>query len=417
MSAADAAQPAVALVGSLDTKADEYAFVRDRLADAGVKTLVVDTGVLGEPGFVADIGRDEVLHAAGADLADIVAAADRAAAIAAMARGTAVLLADLRARGRIQGAFALGGTGGTSLASAAFRALPIGTPKLIVSTAASGDTTAYVGESDLVLFPSVVDIAGLNRISRPILANAAAAMAGMVAARPVPEASERPLIAASMFGVTTPCVTRARERLSELGYEVVVFHMTGTGGRAMEALIRDGFFAGVLDLTTTELADELVGGVFSAGPTRLTGAAECGIPQVVSVGALDMVNFGPRDSVPARFADRVLHAHNAAVTLMRTTVEENAQLGRTLAERLAAAGGSARVLLPLGGVSSLDLEGAPFHDPRADAALFDELRRGLEGTATHVSDMPQDINDPAFAVAAADLLHDAIVATLTPGRT
>lgn len=404
-----ASRPTVALVGTLDTKAEEYAFVRDRLHAAGVCTLAVDTGVLGEPGFAPDIERGAVVRAAGGELDDLVARRDRGAAIAAMARGASVVLADLRARGRIQGAFALGGTGGTSLASAAFRALPIGTPKIIVSTAASGDTAAYIGESDLVLFPSVVDIAGLNRISRPLLANAAAAMAGMLTAPPLPAAGERPLIAASMFGVTTPCVTRARERLTELGYEVVVFHMTGTGGRAMETLIRDGFFVGVLDLTTTELADELVGGVFSAGPSRLTAAADFDIPQVVSVGALDMVNFGPRDSVPARFADRLLHAHNSAVTLMRTTAEENDALGRILAARVAPSGRSAHVLLPAGGVSALDVEGAPFHDPAADAALFAQVRAGLAGTGVDVIESANDINHTAFAEEAADLLHQAIM--------
>lgn len=401
--------PTVALVGSMDTKAEEYAFVRDRLRVLRVRVLVIDTGVLGTPGLVADITREDVARAAGVQLSDLIEGADRAAAAAAMGRGASIILADLRDQGRIHGAFALGGTGGTSLASRAFRCLPLGIPKLIVSTAASGDTTAYIGESDLVLFPSVVDVAGLNRVSRPLLANAAAAMAGMLTAPPVPPWRQRPLIAASMFGVTTPGVTRARGRLEELGYEVVVFHMTGTGGRAMEALIREGLFAGVLDLTTTELADELLGGAFSAGGSRLTAAADCGIPQVVSVGALDMVNFGARESVPARFRGRRLHAHNTAVTLMRTTTEENRRLGRIFAARVAPAGRAARVVLPLGGISALDAEGGAFRDPLADGALFAQLRAGLTGTGVEVHELTQDINHPYFADTAAELLHDMIV--------
>lgn len=400
----------VVLLGTLDTKGEEYRFVRDRLHEAGLETIVIDVGVIGEPAFAPDLDRHAVALAGGGDATELVVRGDRGSALAVMARGAEALVAELHAAGRIQGALALGGTGGTSLAAAAFRQLPVGFPKLIVSTAASGDTAQYVGETDLILAPSIVDIAGLNRISLAVLANGAAALAGMVQAAPVPPRELRPLVAASMFGVTTPCVTRARERLEALGYEVVVFHMTGSGGRAMESLIRQGFFAGVLDLTTTELADELVGGVFDAGPTRLTAAADAGVPQVVSVGALDMVNFGAPDTVPARFEGRTLHVHNASVTLMRTTAEETAELGDRLAARIRPAGAAATVILPLRGVSAIAVEGAPFSAPEADAVLLERIRTGLAGSRVGLVELDTDINDPAFADRAVELLHAAITA-------
>ncbi|BDZ44543.1 Tm-1-like ATP-binding domain-containing protein [Naasia aerilata] len=407
----------VVLVGSLDTKSDEYRFVLDRLQAAGIATVMVDTGVLGSPGFQPEVDRAQVAEAGGTALSELVERADRGAALAVMARGAAAIVSELHASGRIQGALALGGTGGTSIAAAAFRDLPLGFPKLIVSTAASGNTEAYVGETDLILAPSVVDVAGINRISLKILANAAAAMAGMVTAAPLPRIDARPLVAASMFGVTTPSVTRARERLEELGYEVLVFHMTGSGGRAMESLIRQGFFAGVLDVTTTELADHLVGGVFDAGPSRLTAAAETGTPQVVSVGALDMVNFGPRDTVPAEFRDRNLYVHNSSVTLMRTTAAECAELGAELARKVAASTGPASVLLPLGGISAIAVPGGPFYDPSADAALFSAIRSGLAGSSVHLEELDVSVNDPAFADAMVDTLHAHITRLPTPAQT
>lgn len=393
----------VVLLGTFDTKADEYAFVRDRLTAAGVSVLLVDTGVLGSPGLEADVGRDEVAVAAEADLGTLRAEADRGAAVTAMARGAAAVLTRLYDEGRCDGALALGGTGGTSIAAQAFRGLPLGVPKVIVSTAASGNTEAYVAESDLVLMPSVVDVAGVNRISARILANAAAAMAGMVSAPPVDTGPAKPLLAASMFGVTTPCVDAARAALTERGYEVLVFHMTGVGGRTLESLAAQGLLSGVLDVTTTELADELVGGVFSAGPGRLT---KTGIPRVVSVGALDMVNFGPRETVPAEFEGRNLFVHNPSVTLMRTTAEECAELGARLAARVAAGTGPAAVFLPLRGISVISVEGGPFHDPAADAALFDAVRAGLTGSAVELVELDLAINDPAFAAAMADRLDD-----------
>jgi uncharacterized protein (UPF0261 family) len=399
----------VVLVGTLDTKGAENEFVRDRLRAAGVDVLVVDTGVLEPPGFPPDITRQEVAAAAGADFDALVAARDRGAAITAMAEGAEVVVRRLYEAGRLDGALALGGTGGTSIATRAFRPLPLGVPKVVVSTAASGNTADYIRETDLVLMPSVADIAGLNRISTRILANAAAAVAGMVTAAPLPATADgRPLVAASMFGVTTACITRARARLEALGYEVLVFHMTGTGGRTLESLAAQGLLAGVLDVTTTELADELVGGIFSAGPDRLSAAGAAGIPQVVSVGALDMANFGPMDSVPAQFRDRNLYVHNPITTLMRTTPEECTELGRRLARRLSAATGPTSLFLPLRGVSAIDVDGGPFRDEAADRALFAAIHDELDTQRVELVEMDTDVNDDRFADAMADRLHQLI---------
>lgn len=400
----------VLLLGALDTKGAEYAFVRDRLLAAGVAVLTVDAGVLGEPAFEPDVSRSEVALAGGADLDSLVGAGDRGAAMEVMTRGAAAVVESLHRDGRFDGAFAMGGTGGTSLAAAAFRGLPLGVPKIIVSTAASGETSNYIGESDLILVPSVTDVAGVNRLSAQIMANAAAAIAGMVSAPALSDVVDRPLVAASMFGVTTPCVTKARELLEERGYEVLVFHMTGAGGRTLEQLAGDGWLAGVLDATTTELADELVGGVFSAGSSRLTAAGSVGTPQVVSVGALDMVNFGPKDTVPAQFAERNLYVHNASVTLMRTTPDECAELGKRLASRLSAAKGPTALFLPLSGVSAIATEDQPFWDPEADQALFDAIRQGVDRGVVELVELDLDINDPAFATAMVDTLTGYISA-------
>ena len=394
----------VVLVGTLDTKGVEHDYLRELLREHGVDTLLVDAGVLGEPLAEPDIGRDEVARAAGADVRALAAAGDRGAAVEAMARGAAAIVARLHAEGRVDGVLALGGSGGTAIATEAMRTLPVGVPKLMVSTMASGDTRPYVGASDVTMTYSVVDIAGLNAVSARILANAAAAMAGMALAEPPAAAGDRPLVGASMFGVTTPCVTAARERLEELGYEVLVFHATGTGGQAMEALMRSGFITASLDVTTTELADDLVGGVLSAGPDRLEAAGELGLPQVVSVGALDMVNFGPIDTVPPEFRSRNLYKHNPTVTLMRTTPEECAELGRRIGRKLNAARGPVTLFLPLRGVSLIDTEGQVFYDPEADKALFDALRETLD-PGVDVRELDTHVNDPDFARAMADTLH------------
>lgn len=409
--------PTVLLLGALDTKGVEYAFVRDRLQAAGSDVLVVDSGVLGAPEFEPDITRAEVAAAGGGDVSALAAAGDRGAAMAVMTAGAASVVKRLHSDGRFDGALAMGGTGGTSLAAAAFRTLPLGVPKLIVSTAASGDTSSYVGESDIILVPSITDVAGVNRLSARIMSNAAAAIAGMVAAPAPTDIHERPLVAASMFGVTTPCVTTARELLEAQGYEVLVFHMTGAGGRTLEQLATDGWLAGVLDVTTTELADELVGGVFSAGSGRLTGAGAAGIPQVVSVGALDMVNFGPKDTVPSQFVDRNLYVHNVSVTLMRTTPEECAELGARLAARLSAATGPTALYLPLRGVSMIATEGQPFYDPEADDALFAAIRDGINRDRVELHELDLDVNDPKFAETMVDrLTHQLGESTTTVGR-
>ncbi|MEU9841645.1 Tm-1-like ATP-binding domain-containing protein [Actinomadura sp. NPDC048032] len=391
----------VVLVGTLDTKGAEYAWLRERVRELGCDTVLVDVGV-GPSEVTADVTAEEVAEAGGASLQALRDAGDRGAAVTAMGEGAAVVLAALD---RVDAVLAVGGSGGSSIAARAVRDLPIGLPKLIVSTMASGDVSPYVGAKDVTLTYSVVDIAGLNRLSRLILGNAAAAAAGMAKAHAVPEPApdERPLVAASMFGVTTPAVDAARERLDELGYEVLVFHATGAGGRALEGLVESGLLAGVLDLTTTELADDLVGGVLSAGPDRLTAAGRHGVPQVVAPGALDMVNFGPRGTVPERFGQRMLYVHNPTVTLMRTTAEEMGELGRRMAAKLAAATGPTALFVPLKGVSALDAPGMPFHDPVADVACFMALEDVAEAEM-----LDMHINDPEFGRAMADRLHRLI---------
>jgi uncharacterized protein (UPF0261 family) len=395
----------VVLLGTLDTKGDEYSFLRSLLDGHGVETILIDAGVLGEPRAAPDVTRQEVARAAGADAGALADAGDRGTAMETMARGAAEIVTALHAEGRLDGILALGGSGGTAVATEAMRTLPVGVPKLMVSTMASGDTRPYVGATDVTMTYSVVDIAGINAVSARILANAAAAMAGMVTAEAPTVAGGKPLVGATMFGVTTPCVTAARERLEELGYEVLVFHATGTGGQAMEALMRSGFITASLDVTTTELADDLVGGVLSAGPSRLEAAGELGIPQVVSLGALDMVNFGPVETVPTEFRDRLLYKHNPTVTLMRTTAEESAELGRRIGRKLSSATGPVTLFIPLRGVSLIDVEGQVFFDPEADRALFDALRDAL-AAGVDVRELDTDVNDPAFAHAMVDTLHE-----------
>lgn len=395
----------VALVGTYDTKGPEYRFVQRTLASAGVESLTVDVGILGDSED-ADIDNHTVAEAGGGSLEQLRAEQDRGDAISVMTAGARAIVRKLVDEGTVQGVLGLGGTGGTTLVTAVMRSLPIGFPKVMVSTVASGDTRPYLGTSDITMINSVVDIAGLNSVSIPILANAAGAIAGM-ARIDVAEANTKPTVAATMFGVTTPAVQAARARLEALGYEVLVFHATGVGGASMEALIDSGVIAGVLDLTTTELADELLGGVFSAGDTRLTAAGRAGVPQVVSFGALDMVNFGPIETVPVQFRDRKLHVHNATVTLMRTTAAESRVLGRRIAERLNSAKNDVTVVIPLRGISAIDAAGQPFHDPDADTALFEAFD---EYVATHIAVVRRDahINDPELAVEMANRLHEHI---------
>jgi len=405
----------VLVLATLDTKGREAHFVRSALRALGVDVALVDTGCIAEPQVAADVGREAVFSAAGTTLADLRQRNDRGEAVTAAARGAEAIVRRWHDEGRLSGVLGLGGGAGTTIGTAAMRALPIGVPKVMVSTLASGEVAHYVGSSDILMMNAVVDIAGLNRISRAVLTRAAQAMAGMARGGALPvDAGDRPRIAASMFGVTTPCVERARARLEDAGYEVLVFHSTGSGGRTLEALAASGMLAGVLDLTTTELADELVGGVLTAGPERLTAAGARGIPQVVSVGALDMVNFHAFESVPERFRGRKLYRHNANVTLMRTTSEECLELGREIGRKLATARGPATILFPARGVSAIDREGQPFDDPAARA----ELLRGLRETHGSVPliELDQHVNDAAFADRAADELL-AHMRTRTPSRS
>lgn len=396
----------VMLLGTLDTKGVEFDYLRRAITAAGCDTVLVDAGSLGPPLATPDITREEVAVAAGANVARLAAAGDRGAAVSTMAKGATAVARRLFAKGRLQGIVGLGGTGNSALATEAMRSLPIGVPKLMVSTVASGDTRPYVGAVDVTMMYSVVDISGINQISERILTNAAGAIAGMAKAYETlkPAEDTKPLITASMFGVTTPCVTAARAWLERHGYEVLVFHATGAGGRSMEALIEAGFIAGSLDVTTTEWADELVGGVLSAGPQRLEAAGAKPIPQVVSLGALDMVNFGPMETVPEKFRRRNLYVHNATVTLMRTTPEECAQLGRIIAEKLNGAQGPTALFVPLRGVSMIAAEGKPFYDPAADAALVGAIKEHL-GPNVELHELDLEINDPRFAEAMAERLH------------
>ena len=398
----------VVLVGTLDTKGVEYGYLRDRLVELGVDVVLVDAGIVGLPLVEPDISREAVAGAVGADAEALAAAGDRGAAVETMARGAAEIVLGLHAEGRLDAIGGLGGSGGSSIATYAMRQLPIGVPKLMVSTVASGDTSPYVGSVDVTMMYSVVDIAGINRISAQILSNAAGALAGMAKMTVPPLGEAKPLVTASMFGVTTQAVTVARERLEELGYEVLVFHQTGAGGGSMEALIKAGFITGSLDVTTTEFCDLVAGGVLVAVPDRLESAGRTGIPQVVSLGALDMVNFGPLETVPERFRNRNLYVHNPTITLMRTTPDECREIGRIIAEKLNEATGPTELFVPLRGVSAIATEGQVFYDLEADAALFETIRSTIDTAKVVLHEVDTDVNDPAFAMAMANRLHELI---------
>ena len=406
----------VYLIATMDTKGAELAYVQQCLQAAGVPSRMIDVGTAAPPQVAPDVSRMVVLAASGqipaaaldTPTSDSVALAanvlgpDRGQAVATMANALTHYLQQELAAGRVAGVLGLGGSGGTSLITTAMRALPIGLPKLMVSTVASGNVSAYVDCSDIAMLFSVVDIAGLNTVSRRVLSNAAAAMAGMFQAPPVPPAS-RPAVGLTMFGVTTPCVDRVRQALTELGYDPLVFHATGSGGRALEHLVASGLISAVLDITTTEVADEVVGGVFSSGPQRFDKLIAAGIPLVLSLGALDMVNFAGKDTVPPQFQQRQLHVHNAQVTLMRTTPDENRRIAAFIAEKLNRATAPWRLLIPAGGVSLLDVPGQPFHDPAADEALFSELQSRLRTSDRHqLIRLPYDINAPEFSQALVD---------------
>ncbi len=391
--------PTVAIVGTFDTKGEEFNYVKQRFEELGVNTLTIHCGVF-DPTCAPDITNAEVTKAIDIELSTIVEKKDRALATQTMSDGIKSLLPALYNNGRFQGVFSMGGSGGTSIATAGMQQLPIGVPKIMVSTMASGDTSPYVGASDINMFPSIVDVSGINSFSATIYNNAIHAMVGMLTHEAPEVESARPLVACTMFGVTTPCVTKAQQLLEDAGYETLVFHATGTGGKCMESLVRGGFIKGVLDLTTTEWCDELFGGVLAAGPERNDAAALAGVPAVVSVGAMDMVNFGPYDTVPAKHAQRNLYKHNPTVTLMRTTVEENRALGEKLAEKVSRSTGPCTVMLPLRGVSMIDAEGQPFYGPDEDAALFDAIRGNIDESRAALKEFDLHINDDAFAEAA-----------------
>lgn len=397
----------IAIAGTFDSKGKELFYVDEVLKRLGLNTFTIHCGVF-EPLIATDVSNELVAAEIGEDIKKIAAKKDRALATEVMSKAMEKIVPRLYKEGKFDGIISIGGSGGTSLATPAMRALPIGVPKVMVSTVVSGNTEQYVGTSDIIMFPSIVDVSGLNSILKKVLTNAALAIAGMVKFEHEEKLEKKPLIAATMFGVTTPCVDAAREYLESLGYEVLVFHATGTGGKTMEKLIEDGYFVGVLDLTTTEWCDELVGGVLSAGPNRLEAAAKKGIPQVVSVGALDMVNFGPINTVPEKFKGRKLYKHNPTVTLMRTTAEENKRLGEIIAEKLNNTKGPTALMLPLKGVSMIDVEGGPFYGPEEDKILFDILRKNIDRSKVELIEMNLDINHRDFALAAAKKLVELI---------
>ena len=391
------------IVGTLDTKGEELLYLRDLLAAQGVQACVVDAGTgPGERPAGVDVSAAAVAghHPEGAD--KVLGLEDRGQAVAAMGEALARFLPTCTDLGGVIGA---GGSGNTALVSRGMQALPIGVPRVLVSTVASGDVAPYVGPNDITMMYSVVDVAGLNRISRVVLANAAHALTGMMGAR-APAAEDKPAIGLTMFGVTTPCVDRVRAAL-EARYDCLVFHATGTGGRSMEKLVDSGMVLGCIDSTTTEVCDLLMGGVFSAGEDRLGAFARSGLPYVGSCGALDMVNFGAVETVPEKYRGRTFHVHNPNVTLMRTTPKENAAMGEWIGGRLNDCAGPVRFLIPEKGVSLIDAPGMPFHDPDADAALFEALERTVEETASRrLIRLPLHVNDPDFAAALVESWHE-----------
>lgn len=397
----------IVIIGTLDTKGEEIEFAKEVIEEQGVDVHIVDAGVIEPPEFEPDTTATEVAEAGGESLNTLREKRERGKAMDTMGQGAAKIAQQLHADGTLVGVLGLGGSGNTSIVTTAMRALPVGVPKLMISTVASGDTEPYIGAKDITMMYSVADIEGLNQLSRRIISNAALAMVGMVANEVDIDAEKKPTIGITMFGVTTPCVQTAREYLEDCGYETIVFHATGTGGQAMENLVEQGIIDYALDVTTTEWADEHVGGVFNAGPNRLSAPGKEGVPHVVSVGALDMVNFGPPDSVPDKFDNRTFHHHNPQVTLMRTTPQENSEIGKIIADKLNEAMGPVTVYLPLQGVSLIDVEGEDFYDPEADEALFESLREHLDSDIELI-EMDMDINDDEFALAVAKKIENFV---------
>jgi uncharacterized protein (UPF0261 family) len=400
----------ICIVGAFDTKGEDHAFLREEILKLGQQVLTVNIGVLESTRlFPVDIEANEVVRAAGLDLEEIRSRKDKAEAMKAFDRGAPVLIRQLFDQGRFDSIIGMGGSGGSSIIASAMRALPIGVPKVLVSTVASGDVSFYVRGKDITMIPSIVDVAGLNRISRLVYARAAGAICGMVQNEPAQSLEDRPIITASMFGNTTDCVNACVKSLNANGFEVLVFHATGTGGRAMETLVADGLVEAVLDITTTEWADELCHGVFSAGPERLDAPGQQGIPHLIVPGCVDMANFGAPSTVPEQFrqAKRLFYEWNPSVTLMRTNVEENRQMGEIFAKKANAATGPVAFLIPLRGVSMLDGEGQQFCDRAADQAMFDAIKKNVRSEIP-VVEVDLNINDPQFSAKAVDMMLELI---------
>lgn len=394
-----AGPPTAWVVGTFDTKAAELDYLAGLLRAAGVKVVTVDIGTRSLPG-VADIDSGTVASQHPEGAAAVLGLKDRGQAVIAMGDALAALVQKGLASGEIQGMLGVGGSGGSSMIAPAMRLLPIGSPKLLVSTMAAGDVSRYVGVVDMTLMYPVTDIAGLNRLSRTILSNAAHALAGMVLhPAPISQTTDKPSIGLTMFGVTTPCVQQVRELL-HADFDTQIFHANGAGGRTLEALAAAGMLRAVVDITTTEVGQHLAGGVCDAGGHRLDAAARHGLPWVGSVGALDMINWGPPATIPARHAGRFFHVHNADVTLMRSNTDELTAAAQRIAEQLNRASGPVRLLLPMHGLSMLDAPGQPFHDPQANGALFGTLEREFIASDTHqLIALPMHINDASFAAA------------------
>ena len=400
----------VVLIGTFDTKGTEYKYVADLFKELGIRVLTINIGIF-PSSFEGDITADQVARIAGSSQEELINGNDRGAATETMSLGLSRLLPELCSKGFVDGVLSMGGSGGTAMATAGMRAMPMGIPKIMISTMAGGNVQPYVGTSDIIMIPSIVDIAGLNTISRTVFRRGVLIMAGLLGCsrdlRP-DKSPSRPSIAATMYGVTTPCVTYAKEYLEQQGYEVIVFHASGNGGRMMEKLIRQGAFSGVLDITTTEWCDQLYGGIMAAGPDRSEAAADCNVPQVVSVGAMDMVTFGPPETVPEYYRNRNLYPHNPMVTIMRTTAEENRELGQVLAGKLNRSKGDTILILPLKGVSAVDAPGKVFHGPEEDRILFDTLRREIHRDKVRLVELDCHINDREFGITAARLLLQLI---------
>lgn len=393
----------IALVGTFDTKGEEYLYVKNKIENLGLKALTIHAGVY-EPSFTPDIDNEKVALLGDGDIHELRSRKDRGLAMEVMSKGLCQLIPRLYEEGMFDAILSMGGSGGTSLVTPCMRLLPLGVPKVMVSTMAGGDVARYVGTSDILMVPSIVDVAGINRISSQVFTHAVHAITGMVEHKNTDIPSKKPLIVASMYGVTTPCVMKAKEYMEHQGYEVIIFHASGIGGQIMESLIASGIVDGVLDLTTTEWIDEICGGIMAAGPDRLSAAALNGVPQVVSVGAADVITFGTRDTLPERYEGRTVYMHNPAITIVRSNIEENIRFGLELSEKLNQCTSQAALLLPLKGISMNDIEGSPYYGPDEDYALFHTLRKTITNPLVEVIDVDAHINDADFALTAAKKL-------------